>query len=91
MERPGGCKKRTAFYDLRCPITLAGLDVTTLVRFEADRRLQLIQRGSPLTGAIMGLYSLWSINSPDAIPYCSTRWRWRWLWGRILSKPARPV
>ncbi len=44
------------------PITLAGLDVTTMVKFDEQRRLQLQQRNSPLTDAIGGLYTLWSID-----------------------------
>lgn len=46
------------------PITLAGLDVTTMVKFSAERRLQLLYRNSPLTNAISALYTLWSINDP---------------------------
>ncbi|HUU27778.1 MAG TPA: nucleoside hydrolase [archaeon] len=44
------------------PVTLAGLDVTTLVKFNAERRLQIQMRNSPLTDALCGLYTLWSIN-----------------------------
>jgi purine nucleosidase len=44
------------------PITLAGLDVTTLVKFEANRRQQIQMRNSPLTDALLSLYTLWSIN-----------------------------
>lgn len=47
------------------PITLAGLDVTTMVKFSAERRLQLLYRNSPLTDAISALYTLWSIDNPD--------------------------
>jgi len=50
------------------PITLAGLDVTTMVKFDAGRRLQLLLRNSPLTDALSGLYSLWSLNRPGRDP-----------------------
>lgn len=50
------------------PITLAGLDVTTIIKFNGDRRLRLLLRNSPLTDAICGLYSLWSSNSPGHDP-----------------------
>ncbi|OGG05253.1 MAG: hypothetical protein A3F83_14305 [Candidatus Glassbacteria bacterium RIFCSPLOWO2_12_FULL_58_11] len=50
------------------PITLAGLDVTTLVKFSAERRLELLERHSPLTDAICSLYSLWSLDSPGRDP-----------------------
>ena len=50
------------------PITLAGLDVTTMVKFDAERRLQILLRNSPLTDALSGLYSLWSLNRPGRNP-----------------------
>lgn len=50
------------------PVRLAGLDVTTLVNFSEARRRQLADRGSPLTDAIMGLYSLWSAHRPGHDP-----------------------
>ncbi|MFC1608509.1 nucleoside hydrolase, partial [Candidatus Latescibacterota bacterium] len=50
------------------PITLAGLDVTTIVKFNEQRRQQIQLRNSPLTDALCGLYSLWSSSSPDRDP-----------------------
>jgi len=50
------------------PITLAGLDVTTMVKFGPERRTRLLMRCSPLTDALCGLYSLWSSNRPGADP-----------------------
>lgn len=50
------------------PITLAGLDVTGTVKFKADRRLHLLMRGSPLTDAVLGLYTLWAGNNYDQNP-----------------------
>lgn len=50
------------------PITLAGLDVTTIVKFNEGRRLRLLLRNSPLTDAVCGLFSLWSSNSPGRDP-----------------------
>ncbi len=50
------------------PITLAGLDVTTMVKFQEPRRLQLLLRQSPLTDALCGLYSLWSMDRPGSDP-----------------------
>ncbi len=47
------------------PITLAGLDVTTMVRFGKERRLQLLYRNSPLTDAICALYTLWALPHPE--------------------------
>ena len=50
------------------PITLAGLDVTTMVKFGPERRTRLLMRCSPLTDALCGLYSLWSSGNPGADP-----------------------
>jgi inosine-uridine nucleoside N-ribohydrolase len=50
------------------PITLAGLDVTGMVNFNAERRLHILQRSSPLTDALCGLYSLWSLSRPGHDP-----------------------
>jgi len=50
------------------PITLAGLDVTTMVKYERDRRLALLMRNSPLTDALCGLYSLWAGGNMDRTP-----------------------
>ena len=46
------------------PITYAGLDVTTFVKLNADNRLKLLMRQSPLTNALCGLYSLWGAETP---------------------------
>ena len=45
-------------------ITYAGLDVTTFVKLNADNRLKLLMRQSPLTDALCGLYSLWGNETP---------------------------
>ncbi len=50
------------------PITLAGLDVTTMVKFGPQRRLSLLMRSSPLTDALSALTSLWSLNQPGRDP-----------------------
>jgi len=50
------------------PITLAGLDVTTMVKYKQDRRQQILLRNSPLTNALSALYSLWSIGHPGKNP-----------------------
>ncbi len=52
------------FINSGVPITLAGLDVTTMVKYDAQRRLQLLYRNSPLTDAISALYTLWSMGDP---------------------------
>lgn len=51
------------FVESGVPMTFAGLDVTTMVKYREDRRLQLALRGSPLTDALTGLFTLWSGNN----------------------------
>jgi inosine-uridine nucleoside N-ribohydrolase len=45
-------------------ITYAGLDVTTFVNLEKERREELLMRQSPLTNALSGLYTLWPHETP---------------------------
>lgn len=56
------------FMNSGVPITLAGLDVTTMIKFGSERRRQLLLRSSPLTDALCGLYTLWSSNRPGSDP-----------------------
>jgi inosine-uridine nucleoside N-ribohydrolase len=56
------------FISSSVPITLAGLDVTTMVKFNSDRRKQLFQRNSPLTDALCELNELWSTGNPRCNP-----------------------
>ncbi|MCE5251995.1 nucleoside hydrolase [bacterium] len=53
-------KSAQKFISSGVPITLAGLDVTTIVKYNKDRRLHLFMRSSPLTDAVCGLYTLWA-------------------------------
>jgi len=61
-------KSAQKFMTSGVPITLAGLDVTTMVKFTRERRLQLLMRSSPLTDAICGLYTLWAGADIDRDP-----------------------
>ncbi|NOZ57526.1 MAG: nucleoside hydrolase, partial [Calditrichaeota bacterium] len=45
-------------------VTYAGLDVTAHVTLDANNRLRLLMRQSPLTNALCGLYSLWGRETP---------------------------
>ena len=45
-------------------ITYAGLDVTAMVKLEKSNRDKLLQRQSPLTNALTGLYVLWGQETP---------------------------
>jgi inosine-uridine nucleoside N-ribohydrolase len=45
-------------------IIYAGLDVTAMVKLDAAKRAQILQRQSPLTNALSGLYVLWGQETP---------------------------
>ncbi len=45
-------------------IIYAGLDVTAMVKLEKSNREKLLQRQSPLTNALCGLYVLWGQETP---------------------------
>jgi len=52
------------FVDSGADMTFAGLDVTTFVKWNEERRLKLLMRQSPLTDALCGLYTLWPHETP---------------------------
>jgi inosine-uridine nucleoside N-ribohydrolase len=43
---------------------MCGLDVTAMLRFDAEKREQLAERGLPLTDALTELYELWGHETP---------------------------
>lgn len=45
-------------------LTYAGLDVTTFVKWDEERRLRLLMRQSPLTNGLSALYTLWGHETP---------------------------
>jgi len=45
-------------------IIYAGLDVTAMVKLDPNKRAQILQRQSPLTNALSGLYVLWGQETP---------------------------
>jgi len=53
-----------AFSNCGAKITYAGLDVTTFVKWDEEKRRQLLMRQSPLTDAVCGLYTLWGHETP---------------------------
>ncbi len=62
-------------YSSGMPITMCGLDVTAMLRFEAEKRKQLAERGLPLTNALVELYKLWGRETPvlfDPMALCMT-------------------
>jgi inosine-uridine nucleoside N-ribohydrolase len=52
------------FVEAGAPIIYAGLDVTTFVSLDENRRQQLLMRQTPLTDALCGLYTLWGQETP---------------------------
>jgi purine nucleosidase len=58
-------------------INYAGLDITTFVTLEEQRRLKLLMRQSPLTNSLCGLYTLWGNETPvlfDAVAVGMVLW-----------------
>lgn len=51
-------------YSSGIPIVMCGLDVTAMLRFDAEKRRQLADRGLPLTDALTELYKLWGHETP---------------------------
>jgi inosine-uridine nucleoside N-ribohydrolase len=45
-------------------ILYAGLDVTSMVKLDANKRAHILQPQSPLTNALSGLYVLWGQETP---------------------------
>ena len=64
-------------------ITYAGLDVTTFVNLEEDRRLELLMRQSPLTNALSGLYTLWPHETPTLYDPVAIG---MYLWPELFNK-----
>ncbi len=60
----GDVSSSKLFADSGAPITYAGLDITTFVTLEKERRLKLLMRQSPLTNSLCALYSLWGNETP---------------------------
>lgn len=59
-----------AFIGNRAFPLLAGLDITTFVNLDQENRSRLLQRNSPLTDSLIGLYTLWADQrdpEPDPI------------------------
>jgi purine nucleosidase len=53
-----------AFVEAGAPIIYAGLEVTTFVTLDENRRRQLLMRQTPMTDALCGLYTLWGQETP---------------------------
>jgi len=62
-------KAAQSFVSSGADFLFAGLDVTTFVNLDRDNRDTLTQRNSPMTDALMGLYTLWANEqSPERDP-----------------------
>jgi len=53
-----------AFASSGAPITYIPLDITTFIRLNEANRKKLLMRQSPLTNALIGLYTLWGHETP---------------------------
>ncbi|HOS95564.1 MAG TPA: nucleoside hydrolase [Armatimonadota bacterium] len=53
-----------AMFTSGIPIRMAGLDITAMMRLEADQRAVLFSQKTPLTDALEELYRLWGNETP---------------------------
>jgi len=53
-----------AFVSSGASITFVLLDITTFVKLNEENRMKLQPRQSPLTNALIGLYTLWGCETP---------------------------
>jgi len=64
-----------AMFSSGIPITMCGLDCTAMLRFGAENRELLKNRGLPLTDAVWACYELWPHETPvlyDPMAICMT-------------------
>jgi purine nucleosidase len=75
-----------AFVGSGAEIYYAGLDITAFVTLEADQRLKILMRQSPLTNALCSLYSLWGADTPALFDVVAVA---QFLWPELFSwRPA---
>jgi inosine-uridine nucleoside N-ribohydrolase len=75
-----------AFAESGAEIVYAGLDITTFVTLEADQRLKILMRQSPLTNALCSLYTLWGNDTPVLFDVVAVA---QFLWPDLFSwRPA---
>ena len=51
-------------YSSGVPLTMAGLEVTTMMQFDAERQKKLFAAGTPMTDALAALTNIWGGNTP---------------------------
>jgi inosine-uridine nucleoside N-ribohydrolase len=80
------------FAEAGAEIVYAGLDITTFVSLEADQRMKILMRNSPLTDALCSLYALWGNETPilyDVVAIAQFLWpdlfTWRPAHIRVLD------
>jgi purine nucleosidase len=75
-----------AFAESGAEIVYAGLDITAFVRLEADQRLKILMRQSPLTNGLCSLYALWGNDTPVLFDVVAVA---QFLWPELFSwRPA---
>ena len=75
-----------AFAESGAEIVYAGLDITAFVTLEADQRLKILMRQSPLTNALCSLYALWGNDTPVLYDVVAVA---QFLWPELFSwRPA---
>jgi purine nucleosidase len=53
-----------AVYDSGVPLVMAGLEVTSMMQLDKDRRTRIAEAGTPTTDALMSLTYLWEQQTP---------------------------
>lgn len=66
---------RTVF-ESGIPVVMAGLDVTTMMRFDLDRQKRLFGAGSPVTDALAALTTIWGGGSAVPVLYDAVAVAW---------------
>lgn len=72
-----------AFAASGAEIVYAGLDITSFVTLDANQRLSILMRQSPLTNALSSLYALWGKETPvlyDVVAVAQYLWPDLFTW-----------
>jgi purine nucleosidase len=63
-----------AVYESGVPLTMAGLEATTMLKFDMERQKRLFAQGSPMTDAIAALTILWGNGTPTLFDPMAVAW-----------------
>ena len=63
-----------AVYESGVPLTMAGLEATTMLKFDGERQKRLFAQGTPMTDAIAALTILWGNGTPTLFDPMAVAW-----------------